>query len=88
LGLVNYIVAAAELDAKMNERIEQLLLAAPQAQTAAKELIRQVAHQPKEAMRDYTAQLIARLRASDEGREGMSAFLEKRPPNWQQADKE
>jgi methylglutaconyl-CoA hydratase len=34
-------------------------------------------------MRDYTANLIARLRDSDEGREGMSAFLQKRKPWWQ-----
>jgi methylglutaconyl-CoA hydratase len=61
-----------------------LLQAAPGAQAAAKELIRQVSHQPKEAMRDYTANLIARLRDSDEGREGMSAFLQKRKPRWQE----
>jgi methylglutaconyl-CoA hydratase len=85
LGLVNYVVPEAELDAKVNERIEQLLQAAPSAQTAAKELIRTVAYQPKEAVRQYTANLIAQLRASDEGREGMSAFLEKRKPSWQEA---
>jgi methylglutaconyl-CoA hydratase len=85
LGLINYVVSEAELDAKVNERIEQLLQAAPGAQTAAKELIRTVAYQPKEAVRQYTANLIAQLRASDEGREGMSAFLEKRKPSWQEA---
>lgn len=84
LGLVNYVVPEAELDAKVNESIEQLLLAAPGAQAAAKELIRTVTHQPKEAVRAYTTNLIAQLRASDEGREGMSAFLEKRKPIWQQ----
>jgi methylglutaconyl-CoA hydratase len=36
-------------------------------------------------VRQYTANLIAQLRASDEGREGMSAFLEKRKPSWQEA---
>lgn len=85
IGLVNYVVAdEAELDAKVQERVNQLLLAAPGAQTAAKELIRTVAHQPKATMRDYTAALIARLRASEEGKEGMSAFLEKRKPVWQE----
>jgi methylglutaconyl-CoA hydratase len=34
-------------------------------------------------MRDYTSELIARLRDSEEGREGMSAFLQKRRPWWQ-----
>jgi methylglutaconyl-CoA hydratase len=82
-GLVNYVVAEEALDTAVTERIHQLLQAAPGAQAAAKELIRQVAHQPKEAMRDYTANLIARLRDSEEGREGMSSFLEKRQPWWQ-----
>lgn len=85
LGLVNSVVSDAELDTAVNERISQLLQAAPGAQSAAKELIRTVAYQPKETVREYTANLIARLRASEEGREGMSAFLEKRPPLWQQA---
>ena len=84
IGLVNHVVAEEDLDTAVNERIEQLLQAAPGAQAAAKELIRQVSYQPKEAMRDYTASLIARLRDSDEGREGMSAFLQKRKPWWQE----
>lgn len=83
IGLVNYVVPEADLDAKVAERVSQLLLAAPEAQTAVKELIRHIAYQPKAEMRDYTAQLIAQRRASDEGREGMSAFLEKRQPAWQ-----
>ncbi|MCP4425790.1 MAG: enoyl-CoA hydratase [Chloroflexi bacterium] len=82
IGLAQHVVAEDELDAKVNERIEQLLPAAPGAQTAVKELIRAVPYQPKEAMRNYTANLIAERRASDEGREGMSSFLEKRSPNW------
>ncbi len=84
IGLVNYLVPEEELDTAVNERIEQLLQAAPGAQAAAKALIQQVNHQPKAAMRDYTANLIARLRDSDEGREGMSAFLQKRKPWWQE----
>lgn len=84
IGLVQHLVPNEEaLDAKVAERIQQLLQAAPQAQTAIKELIRTVAYQPKAAMRDFTAKLIAQRRASGEGREGMSAFLEKRKPDWQ-----
>jgi methylglutaconyl-CoA hydratase len=84
IGLVGHVVAEAELDTAVSQRIQQLLQAAPGAQAAAKELIRQVAHQPKEAMRDYTAELIATLRDSAEGREGMSSFLQKRQPSWQE----
>lgn len=84
IGLVNHVVAdEAGLDTAVSERIQQLLQAAPGAQAAAKALIRQVAYQRKEAMRGYTSELIAQLRDSDEGREGMSAFLEKRKPRWQ-----
>jgi methylglutaconyl-CoA hydratase len=84
IGLVHHVVAEEALDDKVRERVEQLLLAAPGAQADAKELIRTVAYRPQEEMRGYTAELIARRRASDEGREGMSSFLEKRRPAWQQ----
>ena len=84
IGLVHHIVADSDLDATVADRVAQLLQAAPGAQAAIKELIRTVAYQPKESARDYTAETIARRRASDEGREGMSAFLEKRKPWWQE----
>jgi methylglutaconyl-CoA hydratase len=83
MGLVHHIVAEEELDAAVTERVGQLLQAAPGAQAAIKELIHTVAFRPKESVRDYTAETIARRRASEEGREGMSAFLEKRKPRWQ-----
>lgn len=83
VGLVNYVVDPGALDLKVDERVSELLQAAPGAQTAVKQLIRSVAYQPKEAMRDSTAALIAQRRASDEGREGMTAFLQKRKPWWQ-----
>lgn len=85
IGLVHHVVRdQAELDRKVWERMEQLLQAAPGAQAAAKRMIRTVTQEPPEDVRAYTSQLIARRRASEEGREGMSAFLEKREPWWQQ----
>lgn len=84
-GLVHYVVDDEEsLDRQVQERVQELLQAAPGAQAAVKELLREVARQPHEALRDYTSQLIAQRRASEEGREGMSAFLEKRAPWWQE----
>jgi methylglutaconyl-CoA hydratase len=85
IGLVQHIAAEEQLDAQVNERVQQLLLAAPGTQAAAKELIRFVAKKPKDETREYTARLIAQRRASDEGREGMSSFLEKRKPTWQES---
>jgi len=84
IGLVHHVVAESELDAVVADRVTQLLQAAPGAQAAIKELIRAVACRPKAAMREYTAETIAHRRAGDEGREGMSAFLEKRKPWWQE----
>jgi methylglutaconyl-CoA hydratase len=84
IGLVHYIVPEEALDVAVAGRVEQLLQAAPGAQAAVKELIQTVAFRPKESVRDYTTETIARRRASDEGREGMSAFLEKRKPRWQE----
>jgi methylglutaconyl-CoA hydratase len=83
IGLVHHVIAEDYLDTVVAERVEQLLQAAPGAQVAIKELIHTVAYRPKESMRDYTSELIARRRAGDEGREGLSAFLEKRKPSWQ-----
>lgn len=84
IGLVHHVVAEDELDAAVADRVAQLLQAAPGAQATIKELIRTVAFRPRESVRDYTAETIARRRAGDEGQEGMSAFLEKRKPWWQQ----
>lgn len=83
IGLVHHVVAEEELDAKVNERVEQLLQASPHAQAVAKNLIETIAYRPLVEMRDFTARTIAEVRDSDDGREGMSSFLEKRRPRWQ-----
>ena len=77
LALAIIVLAAIDWRAAVSS-----LSRAPGAQAAAKVLIARVAFQTKESVRDYSADLIARRRASEEGREGMSAFLEKRPPAW------
>jgi methylglutaconyl-CoA hydratase len=82
IGLVQHVVAEEDLDTAVAERIEQLLAAAPGAQADAKELIRSVVYRPAAEVRDYTANLFAQRRTSEEGQEGMSAFLEKRNPDW------
>lgn len=82
VGLVQHVVADDELDARVAERVQQLLQGAPGAQAAAKDLIATVTQQPRAASREFTARMIAERRASDEGKEGMSSFLQKRPPSW------
>lgn len=84
LGLVHELAATPEeLEGKIAAILEALLASGPCAQREAKELIRAVAHRPvmSDVIQD-TAERIARLRASPEGREGVAAFLEKRKASW------
>jgi methylglutaconyl-CoA hydratase len=84
LGLVHDLAAAdGDLDEKIGIVVDSMLACGPVAQREAKELIRAVAGRPvtSELIQD-TAERIAKLRSSPEGREGISAFLEKRRPSW------
>jgi methylglutaconyl-CoA hydratase len=83
IGFVQELVRPEELDGKINEILGHIVNAGPASQEAAKALIRAVARQPlgDELVKD-TAARIAAARASDEGREGIGAFLEKRKPAW------
>jgi methylglutaconyl-CoA hydratase len=83
IGLVHEVLAdEAALDVRLEALIGELLSAGPTALRAAKALIRDLrALTPAEA-RAHTAQHIAEQRTSAEGQEGLSAFLEKRPPSW------
>jgi methylglutaconyl-CoA hydratase len=83
IGLVHEAVEAEQLDAKVQEIAAALLAGGPRAQAAAKDLIRAVNNQPiNDTLVEDTAHRIAHLRATPEAREGISAFLEKRPPDW------
>ncbi|CAK0757144.1 methylglutaconyl-CoA hydratase [Azospirillaceae bacterium] len=83
LGLVHEVVPAAMLEAAGRKILERLAEGGPQAQAAAKALIRAVAFQPPSpALRRDTAERIAACRATPEGREGVAAFLDKRAPAW------
>lgn len=84
LGLVHILVDDNNALAQESERlVQQVFTCAPGAIHAAKELIAAVEGQPidAEVMRD-TSRRIAERRASDEAKEGLSAFLEKRKPKW------
>lgn len=83
LGLAHEAVVTEELDAKVSEVVEALLQGGPKSQAAAKDLIRAVANRPvSDAVVEDTARRIARLRVTPEAREGLAAFLDKRPAAW------
>jgi methylglutaconyl-CoA hydratase len=77
------VVALPDLDARIAALVATLLAAGPRAQLECKALIRGVAHRPiDDDVIAGTAEHIAAVRASPEGREGVAAFLGKRKPAW------
>jgi methylglutaconyl-CoA hydratase len=83
IGLVQELTLPEELDARINEFLGHLVTAGPASLAATKDLIRAVARRPLDAkLIADTAKRIAKARASDEGKEGVRSFLEKRRPAW------
>jgi methylglutaconyl-CoA hydratase len=81
-GLVNSAVPDEELDAELRRYVELLVQGAPGALAATKALLRRPVHGSTAERFAAMAELSARHFASDEGREGVAAFTEKRPPRW------
>ncbi|MFM9436812.1 methylglutaconyl-CoA hydratase [Janthinobacterium sp. CG_23.3] len=83
IGFAHEVVPADTLDAKTAELVKALVSNSPNAVRQAKALVRDVAGKPvtQELLAD-TAERIAHIRASEQGREGVQSFLEKRKPNW------
>ena len=83
IGLVHEVAPLDQLDAAVAALVKPLLAGGPLAQKAAKELISAVQGRPlDDATLEETAQRIARQRRTDEARDGVSAFLDKRSPAW------
>ncbi len=82
IGLIRAAVPEDDLDAVVENRVQELLQAGPRAVAEAKALIREVAYRRVEDVQRYAVERIAELRISSEGQEGMRAFLDKRKPNW------
>jgi methylglutaconyl-CoA hydratase len=82
-NLVNKSVPTEELEAYVDKMVGYLMTSGPKAMEACKRLIYDISNRMSfEDSIDYTARMIAELRASEEGQEGMASFLEKRKPNW------
>ncbi len=83
IGLLHEVVPLPQIDARIGELVAAIKAAGPVAQLECKALIRGVAHRPIDAdVIAGTAEHIAAVRASPEGKEGVAAFLGKRTPAW------
>lgn len=80
IGMVHK--AAEDLEAGVQDVVTRLLKCSPQAQAASKRLLEEVGDLPESQQLAVAAPFIAKARASEDGREGLTAFLEKRKPNW------
>jgi methylglutaconyl-CoA hydratase len=83
LGLVSQIAEESALDETVQQWVDAILANGPQAVTAAKQLVADVADKPIDPkLIEYTCELIAGIRVANEGQEGLQAFLQKRRPDW------
>ncbi len=83
IGFVHAVVAPEQLDDKINQLVRNLVNASPNAVEECKTLLHNVAGKELDAaLITRTVESIANIRASDEGREGVQSFLQKRKPNW------
>ena len=82
-GFVHALCPAGQLDEQVDALVATVVANGPLAARACKLLVRDVSGAPlDEALRAETARRIADIRASDEGKEGLQSFLQKRPPAW------
>lgn len=83
LNLIHERLDETELPSFVNELTQKMLNNAPKAMGISKGLVQKVGNEKlDENLHHYTRDLIAQVRVSEEGQEGLSAFLEKRPANW------
>jgi methylglutaconyl-CoA hydratase len=83
LGLVHHVVPSAQLDAKVEERVAELLKGSPAAQRRIKTLLELWGDSPWEEYRTGLPRTLAEIRAGEEAKDGLAAFFEKRKPRWQ-----
>lgn len=83
IGLAHEVTTPEQLDSKIDEIVQTLLLGGPEAQHASKQLIQMVNQQVlTEDLLLQTAQHIAHVRQGDEAKNGLNAFLNKQSPAW------
>jgi methylglutaconyl-CoA hydratase len=89
IGLLAECYPLAELESQVRRWVDNLLLNSPKAMRASKDLLREMGNgELTPARRRFCENAIARIRVSAEGQEGLRAFLQKRPPTWQQHNRD
>jgi methylglutaconyl-CoA hydratase len=83
IGLVSHVVPPGDLDAKVEERVHQLLGGAPGAQRRVKTLLELWGDSAWEEYRSGLPRTLAEVRSGAEAKDGLAAFFEKRKPRWQ-----
>ena len=82
IGLVHEVVPPERLDERVRAIVDSILMSGPAAVRSTKRLIREILTMDRETAHEKSVSLMARLRVSPEGQEGLKAFLEKRKPRW------
>jgi methylglutaconyl-CoA hydratase len=82
IGLVHEVAPEADLDAAVEEKVEDLLRGGPMAQATVKGLLLRLETTEPMEQPGLTARVISELRTGEEGQEGLAAFLERREPRW------
>lgn len=82
-GLIHYVVNELEFETKLDEIINKSLRNSPEAIQSTKMLLQSLDElNDADSLINYTSEVIAKARISDDGQEGMAAFFEKRKPEW------
>jgi methylglutaconyl-CoA hydratase len=84
IGLIDFVVSPEEFDSKVEYYIEQLRSSGPIAIAEVKKLIKNLREMHIDKYKEFTVEKISELRVSEEGQEGINAFLEKRKPKWRE----
>lgn len=84
IGLIDYVVSEEDFDTAISEQINLVKSSGPQAISEIKQLLEHLSTLDRKAYQKHTVEKIAKLRVSQEGQEGITAFLEKRKPNWRE----
>ncbi len=82
IGLVHKVFDENDFNEGLKKTLIQILTGGKRSQKTIKKLLDHISPVPSKEIEDYTVEVIARARISEEGQEGIAAFFEKRKPNW------